>query len=80
VARAPAPPDWKLPKVNSRCERAAVGQSALGDVEAEVARNQRLGQFELDVVQLEARLLTNLEGVAEARRGHEGAARRPCAR
>jgi len=53
---------------------AAVGQRALGHVEAEIPGHQRLGQLELDVVKLEARLLADLDGVAKAGRRQQGGA------
>ena len=53
------------------CKHAAVGGHALGHVEAQMARHQRFGQIEIEIVKLVAVFPADLDGVAKARGGKQ---------
>ena len=64
--------------VGKRGDDRALGVDPLGDLEAVAARDQHRGRVLQQVVEIGARRAAQFQDVAEAARGHEGRATRPC--
>src|SRR5258705_480141 len=58
-----------------RLQDAPVGGDAFGHVEAQMARHQRFGQVEIEIIEFVAMLAADLDGIAKSARGKQRSGR-----